>query len=354
MKNNIKKIQLNKLLSFVIRWSISVFSALVISMTTSYANASSLKTLSFVVDNDILVPSSRDQDYTGGFNLSYVSDDANQSIFYFEIPLNFIDDLVDLKKAKDNLYGIETGLYGFTPENTQFEGVNGDDRPYSSLLYFSNTHERVDFEQKSAWQSRLTIGVLGLDIAPNLQEGVHNLTGSEQPQGWEHQISDGGEPTFRYQLANQQAFDLDMENIEVKYSKQISVGYISEASMSISSRFGQFNSSWWNFNPEFSSYGEQRNSLSGNQGESFGFVGASVKFRFYNAFVQGQFRHSDLTYKYNQLNHVLFEAWAGYTHSFDNGYQLSYIIRGHTSEVKDGAGDRSLIWGGVSISKSWY
>ena len=340
--------------AFILRWFISICSALIISAVSSQSYASSAKTISFVLDNDILVPGSRDQDYTGGINLSYTSKDISQSPLYFGKSLNQFDELFSVKNTNEALFSLELGLYGFTPEDTQFVGVNYDDRPYSSLLYFSNTHERFDFENQIAWQSRLTFGFLGLDIFPHLQEGTHDLTGSEQPLGWEHQISDGGEPTFRYQLAKQKAIDLDSSSLEAKYSQQISLGYISETSFSISSRFGRFNSSWWNFNPEVSSYGEQRNSLAGDKGESFGFIGASIKYRFYNAFLQGQFRKSNLTYDYNELNHLLFEAWAGYTKSFESGYQISYILRAHTSEVKSGLGDRSLIWGGVSLSKNWY
>jgi hypothetical protein len=339
---------------FILRWLISISSALMISIVSSHVNASSAKTISFVLDNDILVPGSRDQDYTGGLNISYTSEDINLSPLYFDKSLEFFDGLFAVERSKINLFNLEVGLYGFTPEDTQMEDVNFDDRPYSSLLYFSNTHERIDIVKKTAWQSRLTFGFLGLDIFPNLQEGVHNLTGSKQPLGWEDQISDGGEPTIRYQLVKQKAIDLGISNIEMKYSQQLSLGYISETSFSLSSRFGRFNSSWWNFNPEVSSYGEQRNSLSGDSGESYAFVGASIKYRFYNAFLQGQFRESHLSYKNNQLNHLLFEAWAGYTQSFENGYQISYILRAHTSEVKSGVGDRSLIWGGLSLSKSWY
>lgn len=339
---------------FTITWGLSLFVALCLSALSSYANASSPKTFNFNIDNDLLVPGSRDQDYTGGFNVSYIGQDINQSSIYFTNTLSAIDQLVILKDSDNQLFGVEVGMYGFTPEDTQLLQVNSDDRPYSSLIYFSNTHERISPDLQQTWQSRLTIGVLGLDIVPNLQKGIHDLTSSQQPKGWNHQISDGGELTLRYQLAEQKAIDLKTSDLEIKYSKQISVGYITEASMSISSRFGQFNSSWWNFNPELSSYGEQRNSLSGNRGENYVFIGASLKYRFYNVFLQGQFRRSNLVYKHDQLNHFLLEAWAGYTHFFDDGYQLSYFIRTQSSEVKTGSANRTLIWGGFSISKSWY
>lgn len=347
-------INLRRMAHFALRWSASVIAAIVLSNIATLAHAASPKTISFVLDNDILVPSSRDQDYTGGLNLNYVAEDVSLSAFYLETPLDAVDAWLDIDQSADQLYGIEVGLYGFTPENTKQEMVNNNDRPYSSLIYLSSTHERVDIELQKAWQTRLTIGWLGLDIFENLQKGVHNLTASKQPKGWHHQISDGGEPTFRYQLSHQKALLINSKGFELKYSKQLSLGYITEAGLSLSGRYGRFNSSWWNFNPAMSSYGEQRNSLAGNRGESFVYFGAAIKYRVYNAFLQGQFRQSDRTLRQGELNHLLAEVWAGYTQSFSDGYQLSYIIRAQSSEIKNGIADRSLIWGGLSLSKTFY
>ena len=35
----------------------------------------------------------------------------------------------------------------------------------------------------------------GLAAADDVQRVLHDVTGSVQPKGWSHQISDGGEPT---------------------------------------------------------------------------------------------------------------------------------------------------------------
>ena len=43
----------------------------------------------------------------------------------------------------------------------------------------------------------------GLPAAGSVQHALHGLTGSEQPQGWSHQVSAGGEPTLRYSTARQ-------------------------------------------------------------------------------------------------------------------------------------------------------
>jgi hypothetical protein len=47
------------------------------------------------------------------------------------------------------------------------------------------------------------------------------------------------------------------------------------------------------------------------------------------------------------------EAWLGYTWAFNDGYRLSYVLRGHTSELKDGVGDRNVLWGGLVFAKTF-
>ncbi len=79
-----------------------------------------------------------------------------------------------------------------------------------------------------------------------------------------------------------------------------------------------------------------------------------MKLRAYNVFLQGQFRGSALTYEYKQLRPVVFEMWLGYNHELSNGYYVNYSLRGHTSEIKDGAGDRNMIWGGVVVGRKLF
>ena len=51
--------------------------------------------------------------------------------------------------------------------------------------------------------SSFTFGMIGLHAAETLHRHVHRPIGNEMPQGWEHQISAGGEPTARYVEAQQ-------------------------------------------------------------------------------------------------------------------------------------------------------
>ena len=48
---------------------------------------------------------------------------------------------------------------------------------------------------------------------------------------------------------------------------------------------------------------------------------------------------------------ILAEVWAGYTHGFLAGTELSYVLRVQSSEIKSGTGNCMLAWGGLVLSK---
>ena len=223
------------------------------------------------------------------------------------------------------------------------------------MVYYANSSTHIDWAGNKTWESTLTVGVLGLGAFEYLQNEVHGGTGGEQIRGWKHQVSDGGEPTLRYDLARQQLINTGHSGLEVKTSQQVSVGYITEASMSLNVRFGEFSTPWWTFKPDAATYGEK----AGRYGitrkgvkTQFFWAGVSVKARAYNAFVQGQFRHSEVTFDSDEVNHVLVETWVGYTQAFGNGYSLSYQLRAQTSELRRGEGDRNMVWGGLQVGKA--
>jgi hypothetical protein len=72
--------------------------------------------------------------------------------------------------------------------------------------------------------------------------------------------------------------------------------------------------------------------------------------RAYNAFLQGQFRHSDLSYGEGDLNQLLGEAWAGVELRTASGWAVQYLARRQSAELRSGSG--SFLWGSVEIAKS--
>lgn len=281
-------------------------------------NTKTASSWALAFDNDVLVPGGRDQDYTYGINFTQTGDSAHTALITLNKPLLAVDNWLGNEHQSLSLqetFSREIGVFGFTPEDISISQANPNDRPYASLIYLASSREQIDLVDNVAWKSTLTIGALGLGLVGELQDVVHEVTNSEKPQGWNNQISDGGELTGRYTIARQKYFESASENLEVKSTIQASVGYLTEASWSLSFRSGRIHSPWSSFNPELASYGE-KSSYSSNAkpvNERYFWAGLALKARAYNAFLQGQFRDSAVSYDHHQLNPLLVEAWAGYT-----------------------------------------
>lgn len=318
--------------------------------------SSKVQSWGFSFDNDILVPGGRDQDYTYGINVNFSGNQTKDHWLSLHAQLKMINDAIRLPAGPltQSAHAIEYGLFAFTPEDIEQAAANPDDRPYASLIYVSSSSEFYDFARDISWNSSITIGMLGLNIVGELQRGVHDLTDSDHPEGWDHQISDGGELTARYQVARQSLLYQSRSGGELKSTLQASIGYITEASWSLGGRVGKIHTPWVSFNPERVSYAEQSAHTSRSKlSERYFWGGIAIKARAYNAFLQGQFRDSDVSYDSNDLRHAIVEAWMGYTFALTNGYRITYSLRGHTSELKSGTGDRNVVWGGINIAKTF-
>ncbi|GAB1263467.1 lipid A deacylase LpxR family protein [Aurantivibrio infirmus] len=315
-------------------------------------------------ENDVLVGGNRDKDYTYGLSLSFRGNKAE----------SFLINPYPMQRAFENIFwpqdtesqdqgydfldeeilSLEFGIYSFTPDDIEIDQVINDDRPYASLIYLESSKERINPLANTSWTSSLSIGLLGTNLAGSAQNSVHKITGSKKANGWRNQISDGGELTAKYTLARQKIIGQHSANVEIKTTSQIAIGYLTEFSYGVSFRLGKIHSAWWSFDPDLASYGERSNNSAfySKVREHYAWGGFTLKYRAYNAFLQGQFRDSDHQFSSNKLNHNLVEAWLGYTLNFNHGYRISYYIRGHSSEIKKGKGNRNLVWGGLIFSKS--
>lgn len=309
------------------------------------------------MDNDMLVPGSRDQDYTYGLSMAATGTKARNFLLSLDTPLGWIDNALGMNRLNENPvrgHSFEAGIFGFTPEEKGQPEPLYNDRPFASMVYISSSRVQVNPEEQVAWHSTLTLGALGLSLAGDIQNGVHKVIGAERTEGWDHQISDGGEPTARYAVARQKTLPVSSDNLEIKSTVEGSVGYITEARWSLSFRAGRLRSPWWQSNPELTRYGERNNTTATSEdNEHYVWGGIALVGRAYNAFLQGQFRDSEVRYDSDEVNHGVAEAWLGYTYAFSNGYRLSYVLRGHTSELKDGVGDRNVLWGGLVFAKTF-
>ena len=125
----------------------------------------------------------------------------------------------------------------------------------------------------------------------------------------------------------------------------------------VSWRWGRINTPWWSYNPhqaEYINLGAPTASSSGLGGkrEFYVWAGASLKYRFYNAILQGQFRNSEVTFERSELEPIIAEAWIGVTREFKGGYSASLFLRGRSKEIRSLIGNTPA-WGGIIFSRAY-
>lgn len=320
----------------------------------------------FYLDNDALTTGDTDEDYTGGFAVTLSGRRATEYPISLDGWLNGLDRFSrfeNLYKDRNHFqrHSFEFGVTLFTPSDLSIAAPLPDDHPYASLFFIANARQTVVPESNVAYQSTFTLGLLGLDIAEDLQEAIHDVVDSEEPQGWDNQISSGGELTVRYTVSRQKTRSLHYGPTgvghEFKTALEGNVGFTTDVNAGLSWRWGQISTPWWSFNPHQAEYinlgspaiaKPKRNS----QKEFFLWAGASVKYRLYNAILQGQFRHSEVTFSRSELEHVIGEAWIGVTKEFSRRFAGSFFVRGRTEEIK-GPNERMPVWAGIILSRAY-
>lgn len=308
------------------------------------------------IDNDLFAGGQRDRDYTGGFAVAFSGTDARDRYLSLDPVLAAIDAATSPVDAAQTRHARQIGLMVFTPRDVLSEAPIHNDRPYASLLFSTNSRVRVEPDDRSAWTSSLTVGVLGLPLTERLHSAVHEVVGSESPQGYDHQISAGGEPTARYTLARHYLLVAHpTSRLDVKATLQGSIGYLTETSGAITLRFGSFDTPWWSFAPELTDYIAAPMPIEAQraQRELYMFAGVRVKARAYNAFLQGQFRDSEVRYSFGEIEPIVAEAWLGFATQLFANTQVSYTLNYQTAELREGPANRAALWGAVQLSHSF-
>ncbi|MEZ4776154.1 MAG: DUF2219 family protein [Bacteroidia bacterium] len=290
----------------------------------------SVQTISFYFDNDLLYfPLNEDRDYTFGMGIAFGGGQGSAN------PAGYLLNLADRatkisnwhKSAYASTFSTRWEVKLFTPDNLRISHTIFRDRPYASV--FSVTTSRISSNPVKGIliQSSLEAGLLGLFLAKNVQGGAHALsrkiTGHEypyKPMGWQNQISQGGEPTFRYAVSIDKKLlpfiwksrnNPETEHFSISSTASAEAGYLTSVSAGISSKLGWINTTG-----------------STARKQEFFFHGSyQCRLQAYNALLQGQFRHSEHRISYSNLN-ILIRQWeAGITwrkNRFATGYTLCY------------------------------
>jgi hypothetical protein len=306
------------------------------------------------LDNDLFSGHHRDRDYTGGVSATMSGSEARDSLISVDPLLARVDHLAKIDAGEVH-FARQFGLLTFTPADLESSEALTKERPYANLLYVSNARMHVDEDQRTAVFSSLTVGVMGLGVSRELQSAVHKAVGGEHPEGYDHQISAGGEPTGRYMVARQYLWVAHPSGrLDVKTTVSGSVGYLTETSVAISARIGRLDSAWWSFAPELTDYMAAPVAKDGRKhNELYVFSGIRLKARAYNAFLQGQFRDSDVRYSYDEISHFLINAWIGVATQLPNRTELTYTLNYQSSELREGDAVRDSLWGAIELSHSF-
>ena len=312
------------------------------------------------IDDDFLALQERDADYTGGFAYT-LNDDGPVGPRWLARALDWIDETLRVPHSGSPAEprAFEIGLQLFTPRDLTAEEALPDDRPYANVLYASSSSLARDEDRNVVRQTTFTIGVLGLPLVGDLHRALHELLQSPLPNGYAHQISDGGEPTFRYAFSSQRLLASgthDERPYSVRFGFTANAGYVTDASAEIAIRSGPERVPWWSAPPPLTDYAGQPPIRAAGAASQRGVVlegGLAVRARVYDALLQGQVRHSDVTFAWGELNHVLLEAWFGVSTELEGGLAISYSLRWQSPEIAAGLGSRSFAWGTLSFARGF-
>jgi hypothetical protein len=141
----------------------------------------------------------------------------------------------------------------------------------------------------------------------------------------------------------------------LRYGVGASIGFLSDLSAELVLRSGPLRAQWWSAPPMSSGYGGQPAILANPGADSSRAVifeaGIQSRLRLYNAFLQGQFGHSDVTFSSNELERVLVEGWVGMAFQLKSGLELGYTIRRQSREIAHTTGTRAFTWGQLSFMR---
>lgn len=303
------------------------------------------------VDQDLFIPfTNEDRDYTMGVALEF--------FWAKERGLYLLDGLVRSagewlgidRSDRDIVYSFKLGTLAYTPDDLADTQPIYDDRPYSSLIYLSNKRVRADSEDALA--AEVSIGVLGTSLAGEFQSAFHswyrdfdNSDEPVEPMGWDHQISSGGELTLRLRLSKSELYPaLSVPGrFDVSSTVGLSLGFQTNASVGAAMRFGSIKSPFWSlpFDPV-------------NRGNFLPFTAVDEWYFWtalrthligYDALLQGQFRDSEVTYSYDQIEALVYDGAFGFTWGIGKS-QFTFSANSKTSDLKHSS--RTQTWGSVN------
>ena len=306
------------------------------------------------LDQDYFIPfSNEDRDYTMGMAAEFFWGEK-KGLYPFDGMVKTAGEWLGIKESDNIIYSFMLGTLAFTPDDLSDPNPIYNDRPYSSLIYLSN--KRVRSDGRKAVAAEILLGVIGSKIPGEVQSGFHSwyrdwkhLDETENPvdpKGWRHQISDGGELTFRLRLTKSELHKkLSIPGIfDIATTLGLSLGFQSNANVGFTMRAGNLISPIWSLPYDPVNRGNFVPSKA--QDEWYLWSAFNARFVAYDALLQGQFNHSDVTFTNGEIEHVVYDGGVGLTFGFSDA-QFTISAKAKSSELK--LSPRHHLWGGINL-----
>ncbi|MEM7208833.1 MAG: lipid A deacylase LpxR family protein [Pseudomonadota bacterium] len=328
---------------------------------SAFPEKDAIEGVSFFMDQDAIVLDeftdlNEDRNYTLGLGLS-ITGGATKNWFPAGW-LRSIDKRIGIYKLSDSnpletVHSFDFGMTAFTPGDLEDEDPIPGDRPHAALIFISASKQTA-YNDGHAVKSRLVLGVLGLDVAKDLQRYLHNDVGlsKKDPRGWANQISDGGELTALYAIEGTKLMREKRGgwlDYDVSFTASGSVGYYTDVAFGGDFRLGRITSPYYAHSANPLSVYNHGNCIPCAANDSYFFASYRARIVLYNALLQGQFRDNPIEFEAGDLDRLLHEAGIGYTYHFTPGYQLTYALNYKSPEFF-GEERRSHWWGGLYMS----
>ncbi len=320
---------------------------------------------SLFVDNDILAFMGQDDRYTGGIALALSGRQAAELPISLDPVLGFLNRVTRFSTLSGRhavpRQSIEFGFTAFTPEDIQTTEPVPDQHPYASLIFLNNTRKTEVTGSPTSYLSTFSIGVLGLDAVGEVQNAIHRVTGSDEANGWDNQISEGGEPTAMYTLVREDVL-LEQQTNALDYDLRSmfggSVGSVIQLGGGVNFRIGRISNASWQPKPDYAEFINLGSPVAKTENQPTSVndlyfrAGLQVRLRGYNALLEGQFRDSAVTFDRSELRKVIGRGSAGMTWEFQSGTHLSFTGHARTPEIRD-TEDSLPIWGSVILTQTY-
>ncbi|MBW1821694.1 MAG: lipid A deacylase LpxR family protein [Deltaproteobacteria bacterium] len=151
--------------------------------------AENRRTFSFYFENDLFADT--DRHYTNGIKLSWISDDLtgyakSDSLPEWSLPIISRLPFINEQGLQRNV-GLSIGQNMYTPRDIVSEDLLEDDRPYAGWTYFGlGLHSKNERHLDSM---EIQLGIVGPEsFGEQTQKFVHELRGSQSPNGWDNQL----------------------------------------------------------------------------------------------------------------------------------------------------------------------